>query len=356
MSGSRLFRERSVIFCATILGLFASSFVALPAQPGGGAATKRFEVRGDRSFLDGNEFKIWGIRGGNVLMSPAVSERFVRNLDNMAAHGLNTLVLVVSGTNTGWPDEWQARNGFEPNGQLKPAFAQRLEWVIREADKRGMIVGVTVLSPRIDQDMQGEEGLKGAIQSTARFLTERKLRNVFVDLMHEYNHERADQDILKEPNGAEKKAKMARWFKEVAPQIPVGVCPTIDTGTAPEFPGADILIIQKSMPIPAKGFVINVEMHKRDNYDTEGVFSEAGFKQMYKWFDDYLKAPNAGFVFHSGFIMGVTGSDGSAPHAEMGGYGKSPDDRGVRFYYDWVRDNVGRWEYPRHVSAKLAAK
>lgn len=324
---------------------------ALSAQQGERSPTKQFAVRGDRAYLDGNEIKLWGIRSGNALMSPAVTERFVRNMDNMVAHGINSLVVVVSGTNTGWPDEWLARNGYNPDGSLKPAFAERLEWFIREADRRGMVVGVTVMSPRSDQNMNGEDGIKGAIQATGRFLVERGLRNVFVDLMHEYNHERADLDIMKEPNGPEKKAKMAGWLKEVAPDVPVGVCPTIDTGTAPEFPGADILIIQKSMPIPAKGYVINVEMHKRDNYDTEGVFSEAGFKQMYKWFDDYLKAPNAGFIFHAGFILGVTGRDGTAPHAEMGGYGKSADDRGVRFYYDWVRDNVGRWEYPRHVKA-----
>jgi hypothetical protein len=31
--------------------------------------------------------------------------------------------------------------------------------------------------------------------------------------------------------------------------------------------------------------------------------------------------------------------------------GTDQDDRGVRFYYEWVRDHVGRWEYPRHVPA-----
>ena len=342
-----LLRHGSWLLLAAVLG-FA------PALPGAQAAqppTKKFEVRGERSYLDGHEIKLWGIRGGNVLMSPAVTERFVRNLDNMAAHGINGLILVVSGTNTGWPDEWLARSGFESDGRLKTAFAQRLEWIIREADRRGMVIGVTILSPRTDQDLDGEAGIKGAIQATGRLLVERGLRNVFVDLCHEYNHERIDQELLREPDGAAKKARMARWLKEVAPDIPVGACPTIDTGSAPDFPGADIQIIQKRMPIPAKGYVINVEMHKRDNYDSEGVFTEAGFKQMYEWFDGYLKAPNAGFFLHSSFIMGVTGRDGTGPHAEMGGYGKSADDRGVRFYYEWVRDNVGRWEFPRHVKA-----
>ena len=57
-------------------------------------------------------------------------------------------------------------------------------------------------------------------------------------------------------------------------------------------------------------------------------------------------------LFHAAFIQGITNYSGTAPHAEMGGYGTGRDDRGVRFYYDWVRDHVGRWEYPRHVPVK----
>lgn len=37
------------------------------------------------------------------------------------------------------------------------------------------------------------------------------------------------------------------------------------------------------------------------------------------------------------------------PYGEMGGYGTGPTDRGIKFYYEWVRDNVGRWEYPNHL-------
>ena len=54
------------------------------------------------------------------------------------------------------------------------------------------------------------------------------------------------------------------------------------------------------------------------------------------------------------YIQGITNLSGSAPHAEMGGYGTGSDDRGVRFYYEWVRDHVGRWEYPRHVPVAAA--
>ena len=33
--------------------------------------------------------------------------------------------------------------------------------------------------------------------------------------------------------------------------------------------------------------------------------------------------------------------------------GRSENDRGVRFYYEWVSDNVGRYEYPQHVRVSV---
>lgn len=344
-----MFRIVTALLLALAAGLpvAAQSQAQTPPVP-----TKKFEIRNERAHLGGHEIKLWGIRGGNALMSPAVTERFIRNFDNMAAHGVNGFLLTVMGTNTGWPEEWGARNGFEPDGRLKPEFAQRLEWLIREADKRGMVVGVTVFTPRNVANMQGEEAFKRSLQETARFLKERGLRNVFVDIMHEYNHRRVVPDIFKEPGGPEKKARMAGWFKAVNPEVPLGVCATINRGTDPFFPGSDINIIQKTMAIPAKGFTINVESHKRDNYDSEGVYTEKGLAENYAWFETYKKTPNAAIFLHAAFITGVSGRDGSGPNAEMGGWGRSAEDAGVRWYYEWVRDNVGRWVYPKHVSAR----
>jgi hypothetical protein len=92
-----------------------------------------------------------------------------------------------------------------------------------------------------------------AIEETAKFLTARQLRNVFVDLVHEYNSTRIttrlDHGILQEPDGAKKKAKLTAWFKKYAPDIPVGVCPSFPTNTANTYPGMDVRIIQKEAEI-----------------------------------------------------------------------------------------------------------
>jgi hypothetical protein len=349
---------RSLIAAALLAfaAVLPAAAQTMPAATAAATPTRKFEIRNDRAWLGGQEVKLWGIRGGNALMSPAVTERFVRNLDNMAAHGINGLLVTVMGTNTGWPEEWAARNGYEADGRLKPAFAQRLEWLVREADKRGMVVGITVFTPRNVANMNGEEAFKRALQETGRFLVDRRLSNVFIDIMHEYNHRRVVPDLFKEPGGPEKKSKLRAWLKEAAPEIVAGVCPTIDRNTTPSFPGADFNIIQKTMPIPREGFTINVESHKRDNYDTDGVYTDAGLAENYGWFEEYKRTPNAALFLHAAFITGVTGRDGSAPHAEMGGWGKSADDPGVRWYYEWVRTNVGRWEYPRHVPSGAAAR
>lgn len=318
-------------------------------------ATRLFEIRDERAWLGGKQIDIWGIRAGNGLMSTAVTERFIRNLDNMSAHGINAVAVYIMGSNTGWPEEWGARNGFAPDGSLKPEFAKRLEWLIREADQRGMVVGVGIFTPRNVANLDGEDAYKRALQEVGRFLKERRLRNVFVDIMHEYNHRRVIPEIFKEPGGAQKKATLHRWFKEANSEVPAGICATIDRDTDPSYPGADFNTIQKTMAIPKSGFTINVETHKRDNYDRDGVYTAEGLAENYAWFEEYKRTPNAGLFLHAAWLTGVTGRSGTAPNAEMGGDGSSADP-GVRWYYEWVRDNVGRWEYPRHIPVKQGGK
>jgi hypothetical protein len=200
------------------------------------APTKRFEIKNDRTYLDGNEFKIWGIRGGNALMSPAVTQRFVAQFDNMAAHGINGFIVTVMGTNTGWPEEWAARNGFEADGSMKPGVRA----APRVPDPRGRQArhgrGRHGVHARNVANMQGEESFKRALQETGRFLKDRGLRNVFVDIMHEYNHRRVVPDIFKEPGGPDKKARLHKWFKEANATCPRACAPPSIAAPSPRSP------------------------------------------------------------------------------------------------------------------------
>jgi hypothetical protein len=323
---------------------FVPQHVAFPSQ------TKQFEIRDDRPFLGGHEVNLWGLRCGNAFVSDTVTERYLRNFDNMNAHGINFVGAYLQGVNAGFPNGDAGLNGFTRHGKLLPEVARRAERFIREADKRGMVVMIGIITPRKDQEFYDDAAIRTAIEETARFLTGKKLRNVFVNLCDEFNDPvHADKLLLREPDGAKKKELMTRWFKGIAPHIPAGVGPYWKSGTADSYPSMDVRIIQKGMPIPKQGFVVNVEPICEDYYQNDGIFNKTNLDAIFTNCRNYLDAPHAAFLFHSAFVQGITNYSGTAPHGEMGGYGTGPTDRGIRFYYDWVRDNVGSWQYPRHI-------
>ena len=324
--------------------------VPKPAEPQ--HETKSFEIKQERAFLGGHEVDLWGLRCGNAFFSDATTERFIRNFDNMNDHGINFVGAYIQGVNAGYPDGNAGLNGFTRHGKLLPEVARRIEWMVHEADKRGMVVMIGVITPRKDQDFYDDNDIQMAIEETARLLKEKKLRNVFVNLCDEFNHPLyAEKLLIREPDGAQKKAKMTSWFKAVAPDINVGIGPHWKSGTEDVYHSMDLRIIQKGMAIPKEGFVVNIEPIREDYFQNDGIFNQTNIDAIFKNCRNYLDAPNAVFMFHSGFVQGITNYSGTAPHGEMGGYGTGPTDRGIKFYYEWVRDNVGRWEYPRHVPA-----
>jgi hypothetical protein len=342
--------------CLDLAGGFVLISVVLSAvgsraqPPSTPAPTREFSIKGDRPYLAGQPLDLWGLRCGNALFSEAVMERHINALDNMTAHGINLIGVYIQGSNAGWPNPEAGLDGFTRDGRLRPEVGQRLERLVREADRRGMVVMVGILSPRKDQDLYDDEAIRRAIEEAGRFLVRHGLKNVFVDIMHEFDQpERIDHLLLREPDGEAKKAKLTRWFKDVAPDIEAGVCPNVGTTTGDSYPGMDVRIIQKQAAIPSTGFVVNVETLRQDYFENDGVFAESARDYVLADCRRYLDAPNAVMLFHAAFIQGITNRSGTAPHPEMGGYGTGPNDRGVRFYYEWVRENVGRYEYPRHI-------
>jgi len=312
--------------------------------------TREFSVRDGLPHLDGHPVKLWGLRCNNALMSPAVTERLVNNLDNMAAHGINLIGVSLQGTNGGFPDVDAGPNAYTSYGKLIPGFAKRLEQVVREADRRGMVVCIGLFMPRKDEQLRDEAAVKRATEETARLLRDRGLRNVFVNLYQEFNHGlRSDHEIFREPDGPAKKALLTSWFKDVAPDVEVGVCPNHQTGSAVAYPGADLMLFHEEMPVPESGFAVNTETPDRDATGNEGVFNRFHLASMRKEWEAYRDSPRLAMLFRSPYVEDVTGKQGTGPNFEMGGGGAGENDRGVRPYFEWLRTEVGRWEFPRHV-------
>jgi hypothetical protein len=191
---------------------------------------------------------------------------------------------------------------------------------IREADRRGMVVQVGLISPRKYQNFNNEAAIQRATEETGRFLIKRRLKNVFVDLVHEYDRpDRIDHEILGEPDGAANNAKLTKRFKAVAPDIEVGICPNFPSETADRYPGMDARIIEKAASIPSEGFIVNVEIPRHDACENDGVFTPAGVAMIRETCQRYLGAPHAVMIFQSAYTQGITHESGTAPHPEMGG-------------------------------------
>ncbi|WP_010583196.1 hypothetical protein [Schlesneria paludicola] len=313
-------------------------------------ATREFEVKGGSAYLGGQPIRLWGLRCVHALRDRALTERLVRNLDNFNEHGINLVSVYLQAAHGGFPDIQAGANPFGATGELEPAFARRLEWLAREADRRGMVLLIGVITPIKDQELKDEQAMRRAIEETAHLLETRKIRNVVIDLMYEFDHAtRIYQESFREPNGSFKKARAAAWFHAIAPGIEAGVTTETHSTSSKDFEGMDLHLIQKEDPIPAEGYALNIESLRRDLFGNEGIFTPDQVEAIRRELVRYHAAPNAGYVLNSSYAQSIGGASGTGPHFEMGGYGTGPDDRGIRFYFEWIRDHVGKWEYPHHI-------
>ena len=331
--------------------------VDLDVLPNPPTPTKEFEVKGNSAYLGRKPIRLWGLRCVHALRDRALTERLVRNLDNFTEHGINLISVYLQAAHGGFPDIQAGANPFGETGELDPAFAWRLEWLARAADRRGMVLLIGVLTPIKDQELRDEAAMRTAIEQTARLLETRKIRNVVDDLMYEFDHAtRIYQESFREPDGSFKKARAAAWFHAVAPRIEAGVTTETHSKSSKDCHGMDLHLIQKEDPIPADGYALNIESLRRDVFGKEGIFTPEQVDAIIRELERYQATPNVGYVLNTSYAQSIGGASGTGPHYEMGGYGTGPGDRGIRFYFEWIRDHVGRYEYPHHVPVSEVAR
>ena len=99
------------------------------------------------------------------------------------------------------------------------------------------------------------------------------------------------------PTASERRCSSPSGSRISAPDIEVGICPDIDSGTPDSYPAMDVRIIQKQMPIPSSGFVVNVETLRQDQFSNDGVFTKSNLDYTFSDCQKYLDAPHAVMLF-----------------------------------------------------------
>ncbi len=156
----------SLVFLCTLAACSASQYV--------------FSIKGTSLYLNGQEFKIIGLRCSNALVSGKTTQKLIDSLDLYKSYGVNMVGVYFMGSRFG------DVKGYRPDATLDPTYAKRMARIIEAADERGMVVLVGCLywsTSRAKEDLghwtQAEANQ--AVANTVKWLVEHDYRNVFVD-------------------------------------------------------------------------------------------------------------------------------------------------------------------------------
>jgi hypothetical protein len=175
----------------------------------------------------------------------------------------------------------QNNSGFDPHGNLKPAYAARLRRVIAEADRLGMVVIVGFFYFGSNERIEitpDDRYVKEAIRQGCRFLKDLPHRNVLIEINNETNPRSYKHRIL-QPEGALDAVLLAQ--QTVERQIPVsmswsgGILPRGSRGDA-AIRSVDYVMFHTNGQTPEGVHQSIQAMRRWTGYDRPVIINEDG--------------------------------------------------------------------------------
>ena len=143
--------------------------------------------------------ELWKYPDTQVWTPDRNTEEFVAAMQTWRDHGLLALTInlqggspVGYGNNRGW-----INTAFDADGNLKDAYVKRLEKILREADRLGMVVILGLFYFGQDQHLKDESAILHAVDTTLARLHEWQYKNILVEINNECDVNQYDHDILK---------------------------------------------------------------------------------------------------------------------------------------------------------------
>jgi hypothetical protein len=127
------------------------------------------------------------------------TREFVAALPEWRRHGLLAFTINLQG---GSPEGYSknqpwVNSAIESNGDLRPAYMDRLARILDKADELGMVAIVGYFYFAQDQQVKDEAAVRRAVVNATNWLLERNYRNVLVEIDNECDSKSYDHDILK---------------------------------------------------------------------------------------------------------------------------------------------------------------
>ena len=124
---------------------------------------------------------------------------FIDAMPHWRKHGLLAITVnLQGGSPQGYSKEQPWHNSaFTESGELRTAYAERLDRVISKADEIGMVVIVGYFYFGQDQRLKDEAAVTAATDAATHWLLERGYGNVLVEVNNECNVKAYDHELLK---------------------------------------------------------------------------------------------------------------------------------------------------------------
>jgi hypothetical protein len=145
------------------------------------------------------------------------TKEFIQAMPSWKEHGLLAFTINFQG---GSPEgysrvqPWE-NNAYESDGTLRPAFVKRMEKIIEEADKLGMVVILGYFYFGQDERLKDEKAVINAVDNVTNWLMKKGYKNVIIEVGNESNNRAYQHEILKQDRIHE----LILRIKEMAPQL-----------------------------------------------------------------------------------------------------------------------------------------
>lgn len=151
------------------------------------------------------------------------NHEFVAAMREWYSYGLNSFTLnMQGGSPTGYGNKNWFNPGFKPDGSLRPEYMSRLENILKEADRLGMVVILGFFYFGQDQFLENEAAVINATNNMVNWLHEKPYRNVLIEVCNETHANGAyDHEILF-PHRIHELIELVKSNKQNGYSFPVG--------------------------------------------------------------------------------------------------------------------------------------
>ncbi|MCA1759122.1 MAG: hypothetical protein LC658_05080, partial [Bacteroidales bacterium] len=111
---------------------------------------------------------------------------------------------------------WE-NNAFEADGTLRPAFASRMERIVKKADELGMAVMLGIFYFGQDERLENENAVIAAVDNVVDWIQKKGFTNILIEVANECNNRKYDHEIIKQ----DRMHELILRVKEKAPELMV---------------------------------------------------------------------------------------------------------------------------------------